>query len=140
MSLADALKERVRDRVMAVATLAGVELRTQLREDTNKRTGRTSRGWYFSPPVLAGDAVEFHMLHPQGPDDPPDPVWLSSGTRPHMIVAKNAKVLAFPGRDGETVFRERVFHPGYAGSGFIERVLAPENVSDVVQRALQATP
>jgi hypothetical protein len=140
VTFADDLKERVRDRVVAAAMLAAVELRDQLREDTNKRTGRTSRGWYFTPPVMSGDAVEFHMLHPQGPDNPPDPVWLSSGTRAHMIVARTAKVLAFPGRDGETVFRERVFHPGYAGSGFIERILSQENVSDVVQRALAATP
>jgi hypothetical protein len=140
MSLADQLKERVRDRTMAAMTLAGVELRDQLREDTNKLTGRTSRGWYFTPPVLAGNAVEMHMMHPQGPDNPPDPVWLSSGTRPHMIVARNAKVLAFPGRDGETVFRRQVFHPGYPGSGFIERILSQDNVAQVVSRALAATP
>jgi hypothetical protein len=142
VSLADDLKERVRDRVMAAATLAGVELRTQLREETNKRTGRTSRGWYFSPPVLAGDAVEFHMLHPQGPDNPPDPVWLSSGTRAHWIPRggkRGPKILRFEGNDGVT-FRPVVWHPGYTGSGFIERILAPENVSDVVQRALAATP
>lgn len=141
MTLADDLKERVRTKAQTVAVLAAVELRTQLREDTPKRTGTTSRGWYTTDPVLVGDSIiEFHVVHPQGPDNPPDPVWLSQGTRPHMIVARNAKVLAFPGRDGGTVFRREVSHPGYAGTGFIERILAPANVSEVWQQAWSSSP
>lgn len=34
------------------------------------------------------------------------------GTVPHPIVARPGKFLRFIGRDGQVVFRKRVFHPG----------------------------
>ena len=34
------------------------------------------------------------------------------GTVPHPIVARRAAFLRFRGRDGDIVFRKRVFHPG----------------------------
>lgn len=33
-------------------------------------------------------------------------------TPPHVILPKNAKVLAFPGKDGKMVFTRKVNHPG----------------------------
>lgn len=34
------------------------------------------------------------------------------GTRPHVIRARNAKALKFPGPDGRPIFRRSVNHPG----------------------------
>ena len=38
--------------------------------------------------------------------------YLDEGVRPHVIVARRAKVLRFMGRDGKIVYRRKVFHPG----------------------------
>lgn len=138
MTLAEALKESLVAKGQIAAGFAVVELRSQLRDDTPKRTGRTSRGWSMTPPVFDGTAVEFRVQHPQGPENPPDPEWLNSGTRAHVIVARRAKVLAFPGASGETVFRRSVQHPGFAGTGFIDRVMAPGNLALIWQAAMAA--
>jgi len=150
MTWADGLKDQVRSSSLAAATLAATELRQQLREDTPKRTGRTSRGWYVTGPYVDGDGIEFHLQHPQGPDDPPDVEWLNSGTRPHVINARRARFLAFPGEyvsgpvvptrtGGGMVFVKSVNHPGTDGTGFIDRILGQANVADVVGRALAAS-
>lgn len=136
-------------RALAAATAAAVELRTQLREDTPKDTGRTSRGWNTTSPTFTGTGITFSIRHPQDRENPPDPRWLSSGTNAHPIYPVRAKMLAFPGspganRHGEVfptkttgpiVFRSMVHHPGFAGTGFIERILAEDNVSEVFRRA-----
>jgi hypothetical protein len=150
VTFADDMKQDLRNRALAASTLAMAEIRQQLREDTPKRTGRTSRGWYATGPVLDGDGVSFTLSHPQGPDSPPDVEWLNSGTAPHIITPKRAKFLAFPGAytsgpvlptrtGGGMVFTKLVNHPGTAGTGFIDRIMGQDNVDDVVARAFQAT-
>jgi hypothetical protein len=153
VTFADDMKQDLRNRALAASTLAMAEIRQQLREDTPKRTGRTSRGWYATGPVLDGDGVSFTLSHPQGPDDPPDVEWLNSGTRAHPISARQATFLAFPGQyalgvsarftpsrtGGEIVFVKSVMHPGTTGTGFIDRIMGQDNVDDVVARAFQAT-
>lgn len=149
---AQVLKDALVRRAIAATTLAAAELRDQLREDTPKRTGRTSRGWYVSPPpTFTGTGISFGIRHPQDEANPPDPRWLSSGTRPHVITPRNAKVLVFPGKGGAQVvaptrtgsalvFTKLVHHPGFAGTGFIERVLSEYNVAEVFRRAFAMTP
>jgi hypothetical protein len=43
------------------------------------------------------------------------------GSRPHVIVPKRARVLAFPGSGGKMVFASRVNHPGTNPNNFMER-------------------
>jgi hypothetical protein len=44
-------------------------------------------------------------------------------TRPHVIRARRARVLAFEGRDGRMVFRREVFHPCTKGNDVPGKVL-----------------
>ena len=46
------------------------------------------------------------------------------GTRPHRIVARNARVLRFETASGDIVFRRSVFHPGTQPNDFISRAVA----------------
>lgn len=148
---AQSLKDNLVRKALRATAAASVEFRTQLREDTPKSEpggGRTSRGWFTTPPVFTGTSIEFRIRHPQGPENPPDPRWLSEGTRPHEIRVKNAKFLVFssalypspgvlvPTKTGNPlVFTKRVMHPGFAGTGFIERILGEANTSEVFRRA-----
>lgn len=67
-----------------------------------------------------------------------DPVigFLERGTRPHLIVARNAKVLAFDA-GGATLFRRVVRHPGTKPVGMFRRTLAEDSnrFVQVFQRA-----
>lgn len=45
------------------------------------------------------------------------------GTRPHVIVPRNASVLRFPSRGGAIVFTRRVNHPGTRGVPFLRNAL-----------------
>ena len=44
---------------------------------------------------------------------------IDGGARPHVIVARPGKKLAFRGRDGNMVFRKRVNHPGNRAYRFL---------------------
>lgn len=151
---AQSLKDQLVKKALRASTAAAVELRTQLREDTPKSEpggGRTSRGWFTTPPVFTGTGIEFRIRHPQdgsSPDKSPAPEWLSQGTRPHEIRVKRAKFLVFssvlypspgvlvPTKTGNPlIFTKRVMHPGFAGTGFIERILAEANTGEVFRRA-----
>lgn len=58
-------------------------------------------------------------------------VFVDEGTKPHVIRARNASALAFPGKNGSTVFAREVNHPGTKPDGFFERgVEAAEKVLD----------
>ncbi|QRE81831.1 hypothetical protein F1734_17335 [Rhodococcus ruber] len=54
------------------------------------------------------------------------------GTRPHVIRARNARALAFPGAGGRTVFRRSVNHPGTRPRPFLrnaaEQVIRDEQL------------
>lgn len=45
------------------------------------------------------------------------------GTRPHVIRAKNGKALAFPGSNGQTIFRRSVNHPGTRPRPFLRNAV-----------------
>lgn len=49
--------------------------------------------------------------------------WVHEGTVPHDIFPVNARVLAFPGRDGKMVFTQHVSHPGTKPNRFLVRAL-----------------
>jgi len=61
------------------------------------------KGWYGPDPVTVVAKVQ------------------ESGSDPYVIRPKNAKVLAFEGKDGNTVFAREVKHPGVKGSFYLKR-------------------
>lgn len=154
------LKQKLITKSLAAATEAAVALRQQLRDETPKHTGRTSRAWTATPPVFDGKAITFRIQHPfdgSSPDRSPRVEWLSEGTGQYgprgaryLIVPRRKKVLAFPSghlsgaavfptrTGGPIVFTKRVMHPGIKGTGFIDRVLSEANVGQVFQRAFQS--
>ncbi len=61
------------------------------------------------------------------------------GSRPHAIVAKNAKALRFTTKDGKTVFAKSVQHPGTKGKFFIRAGIAAAKsiLPDIVRKHLR---
>lgn len=51
----------------------------------------------------------------------PHGLYVHEGTKPHVIRARRAPVLAFRGRDGQMVFRRSVNHPGNKPNPFLRR-------------------
>lgn len=49
--------------------------------------------------------------------------YIEAGTRPHVIVAKRARVLAWKGADGGMHFAKRVMHPGTRAYRILERAM-----------------
>ncbi len=58
-----------------------------------------------------------------GRSNQPYAEYVIKGTRPHDIVPRRAKVLAFEGSDGGTVFAKRVRHPGTPPNNFAHDAL-----------------
>lgn len=50
-------------------------------------------------------------------------LFVHDGTRPHVILPRHAKMLAFKGRSGKMVFAMKVHHPGTLPNPFLERAL-----------------
>lgn len=61
--------------------------------------------------------------------------WVHEGTIPHDIFPVNARVLAFPGSDGQMVFTQHVSHPGTKPNRFLVRAL-----QHVVPGLVKGTP
>lgn len=58
-----------------------------------------------------------------GRSDQPYAEYVIKGTRPHEIVPRRAKVLAFEGSGGEMVFTKRARHPGTPPNNFAHDAL-----------------
>lgn len=72
------------------------------------------------------------------------PQWLETGTRPHDIVARNAKVLAFYwARIGGMAFFPKVHHPGFRGLHYMQNTfleygdMIADRIGDAVGHGLQ---
>jgi phage gpG-like protein len=103
----------VRDAVFrAVETSAAkvtARAKAKLSDDVlHVQTGRLRRSIHYviggsetAPTATIGTNVEYAAIHEFG-----------GRTGPHVIEAVNARVLAFPGRDGRMHFAPRVNHPG----------------------------
>lgn len=50
-------------------------------------------------------------------------LFVHAGTRPHVIVPRHAKVLAWKGHSGKMVYAQKVHHPGTMANPFLERAL-----------------
>jgi len=69
-----------------------------------------------------------------GKDDPGYGIHLEFGTMPHIIIAQDSAALAFPGKNGEMVFRESVVHPGIAERPFLRPSLKkPRNRQKIMR-------
>ncbi len=78
------------------------------------RTGRL-RGAIVAHFVRSsGRSVTWEILSPTNYS-----MFVENPTRPHEIRARNARSLAFRGRDGRMVFRQSVQHPGTRGYPFM---------------------
>jgi len=82
-----------------------------------------SREWDVFPVVQSGvppfwdsdaEGFRFGYTHIAAP-------FFEYGTAPHEIRATNADYLAFPGENGETVFRKSVQHPGTPALRYMEK-------------------
>lgn len=68
------------------------------------------------------------------------------GTRPHMIQARNARVLRFTTSGGQTLFRPRVNHPGTKPNPFAREAVAAvlpavqEIFTAIMREAMGGTP
>lgn len=53
----------------------------------------------------------------------PYALYVHEGTKPHVIEAKNVKVLRFPSSGGMVTFAQKVNHPGTQGRPFLTEAL-----------------
>jgi hypothetical protein len=92
------------------------------RSERQGRQGRPGRqrfkaSWRITfEPTERGGAGALVNVAPHAP-------YVIYPTRPHVIRARRARVLAFEGRDGRMVFRREVFHPGTKGNDVPGKVL-----------------
>lgn len=87
-----------------------------IRRTPKGRTGRMRRGWHTR--VAGDDAVIITNTEPYAG-------YVDQGTRPHLIVPRNAKALAF--RIGNRmVFARSVHHPGTKPQNIVSRTLSED--------------
>lgn len=131
MADVSALKDRLRDRYRTVAELAA----ERCLEDTIKAAPfRENASIVDSLTVTDVREVGDWVFEVEIGSPADTALWTDEGTRPHVIEAVNAKVLAFE-VGGQMVFRRRVYHPGNAAQHWF-RVPMPERWSEAVQTAL----
>lgn len=124
--------DRLRRRFDQAPGIIGEELRrgmtdaVQVAQDavrghTPTRTGRTRASIVGQVRLLPGNEIEGSVRPLRQAGRPGQLVeWLEEGTRPHVIRARGARVLAFQMR-GRTVFATRVMHPGTRAYRMIAR-------------------
>lgn len=82
----------------------------------NKRTGKLSQSILKRPVISSGDTLSVTVGAYQ-----PYAIYVHEGTKPHIIRARNANVLAFywPAKGTGMFFFKSVNHPGYKGNKFL---------------------
>lgn len=116
MSVASQLQQSVRQRVaFGILPAATVRVKTLLDiSEPKKRTGQLHASQSVRPSMGATSAkIELRY-------DAPQAEYTNDGTRPHVIVPKRAKVLAFT-VNGRRVFARRVNHPGNKGTHWFDK-------------------
>jgi hypothetical protein len=87
------------------------------------RTGNLTRSIYADPAQTAGNGAVFVDVAANADYA----AFVEHGTKAHKILARKAKVLAFPGRGGGMVFRHEVNHPGTKPYNFMSGALEREH-------------
>lgn len=96
------LCERTVNRVAKAGIAVAHQVKTY-----HDRTGTLSKETKANKVFANSDGAEAEMVAAT-----PYASLVEGGTKPHEIRAKGGGSLAFPGSDGETVFRKVVHHPG----------------------------
>lgn len=116
-----ALLEQQRDSMRVLGQIWLEEVR---REAPEGKTGKLRSGHSFKT-TQTGGRVELRTYAPQ-----PIATWIIKGTKPHLIVARNAKALAFEWANGPRSTRRNsrmhfyawVWHPGTKPNDYLGRV------------------
>lgn len=105
--------EQSLDRAVEYAAIEGAEYARAVGQYQD-RTGRLRSGITAHFISSSGRSVTWEILSPMGYS-----TFVENPTRPHEIRARNARSLAFKGRDGRMVYRQSVQHPGTRGYPFM---------------------
>ncbi len=105
--------EKSIDRAVEYAAVEGAEEARRVGQYQD-RTGRLRAGITAYFVRSSGRSVTWEILSPMGYSK-----FVESPTRPHEIRARNARSLAFKGRDGRMIYRQSVQHPGTHGYPFM---------------------
>lgn len=100
-----------------IGALALAGIRTEAPAGTGRRNGMHFRDAHTMSTSQAGSGVRVEI---DGPDIAGAVI---GGTRPHIIRAQGGKSLALLGKDGTTVYRRSVNHPGSQANDYPSRVL-----------------
>jgi len=87
---------------------------TVLRAKTPKKSGKVAASWTIHYHKIQDGIV--WEISPDGKEQ--EVTWLEFGTKPHVIEAREGGALKFE-IGGETIFANRVFHPGTKPLGFV---------------------
>lgn len=107
----DAMRRELRQQVAITARRTAIEWETNVQDDAPYDTGQLRRSVRMRDfPTSDGWRIE-------GETDTPYDVFVSQGTRPHVIRPRRARALRFT-VGGETVFAMKVNHPGTMPNDF----------------------
>jgi hypothetical protein len=98
------------------ALFDGAEYARTIAAQTTTFKDRTG---YARASIVHVDAGTFRQLVRAGGSIAPHVLFLESGTKPHIIAARNAKMLRFV-QNGVVRFAKRVQHPGTKALGFMQ--------------------
>jgi hypothetical protein len=99
------------------ADAVGPEILSNIRREAPHRTGRLKDSLTYRKRLgLTGVALEFGSNVPYAG-------YVEEGTPPHIIQPRNASVLRFTMRGGETVYARSVNHPGTRANPYARRAV-----------------
>lgn len=126
------LVDLVRRRAYTIASRASIEAGRETVQEANKDTGYMATTTFVTPVISGGSTFSAEIVIPAEYAE-----FVIYGTRPHVIRATNAKVLAWDGPRGPA-FATTVFHPGYEGNDFFFKPM-PERWSRKLREAIRTT-
>lgn len=106
-AMQDGLRDTMRDEGRRYVGLAT--------DEAPKRSGKFAKGIRFRT-FVQGNTVGFSVSSPQ-----PLSTYITEGTRPHVILPRRRRVLAWKDGSGSWVFARKVRHPGTKRNRFHSR-------------------
>ena len=107
-------------------TIIDLTRRLGARVDSNLSAGlKTRRSLYVKKEMVEDAKGVIGRVTTLSTKNPMLPIWLEEGTKPHPIVARNARALYFFwDKVGANVFFKRVMHPGFAGIHYTQNAFS----------------